>query len=337
MAQSILNSSLRSNDHQYINIENFENPQFKDSKWVLTSPRSLLACDNLGIQPAEIVSNSLGDTFDSIGSKNATLPVVYQLFSEKEVDRKIKISQIRLERLNLIQKEKDAMNLNENSIRNLYDSLKLEQEIRGEDAPLNSTLRTEDSLSKIRDLELKLADLKKQENDLLNSQKTKMYTNPRFKTYNKSNYEDDELKSYFELNNSFDPFSYTKMYPNKPVFDMKSLSLAKQAQFEAQFDRTMENSRRLAEENQNYYENKMSNINESINNAADNKERLLAERSMRIFMDRQEKLSWKEENLNRSQTSQMMKSLVSLNRIRNKDKFISAKNKNNALTVHDLI
>ena len=50
MAQSILNSSLRSNDHQYINIENFENPQFKDSKWVLTSPRSLLACDNLGIQ-----------------------------------------------------------------------------------------------------------------------------------------------------------------------------------------------------------------------------------------------------------------------------------------------
>ena len=50
----------------------------------------------------------------------------------------VKISQIRLERLNLIQKEKDAMNLNENSIRNLYDSLKLEQEIRGEDAPLNS-------------------------------------------------------------------------------------------------------------------------------------------------------------------------------------------------------
>lgn len=49
-ALSLSSMSHRTDDNPYISIENFENPEFKDSKWVLTSPRSLLACDNLKIK-----------------------------------------------------------------------------------------------------------------------------------------------------------------------------------------------------------------------------------------------------------------------------------------------
>ncbi len=63
---------------------------------------------------------------------------------------------------------------------------------------------------------------------------------------------------------------------------------------------------------------------------------MLAERSLRIFLDRQEKLAWKEENLNRTQRSQMMKSLVDMTKIKNKDAFIDAKTRNNALRFYDL-
>jgi hypothetical protein len=33
-----------------INLENFESPQFQDSRYVLTSPRSLEACSKFGIK-----------------------------------------------------------------------------------------------------------------------------------------------------------------------------------------------------------------------------------------------------------------------------------------------
>ena len=64
---------------------------------------------------------------------------------------------------------------------------------------------------------------------------------------------------------------------------------------------------------------------------------MMTERSMRIFLDRQEKQAWREENLNRSQRGQMMKSLVDVARIKNKDAFIDAKTKNNALKVSDVL
>ena len=33
-----------------INLDNFDDPQYKKSQYVLTSPRSLQACANLGIK-----------------------------------------------------------------------------------------------------------------------------------------------------------------------------------------------------------------------------------------------------------------------------------------------
>ncbi len=90
MALSPSNNSNISDEQLNINIENFENPEFKDSKYVLTSPRSLQACDKLGIKPTELVSKSLADSFKEIGTKNASLPIVYQMFSQKEIDKKSK-------------------------------------------------------------------------------------------------------------------------------------------------------------------------------------------------------------------------------------------------------
>ena len=106
------------------------------------------------------------DTFEDLGTRNATLPVVYQVFSEKEIERKsnrpffmllyskfkfllnlfalihfcaVKISKIRLERMRLIDHEKDSVKLGEKSIRNLYETLwREEQELMNEDPPLIS-------------------------------------------------------------------------------------------------------------------------------------------------------------------------------------------------------
>ena len=58
---------------------------------------------------------------------------------------------------------------------------------------------------------------------------------------------------------------------------------------------------------------------------------------MRIFLDRHQKRQWREENLSRSHNSEMMKSLVSMTKIRNKENFIDAKNRHKALTVRDIL
>ncbi|KAH9578525.1 hypothetical protein MS3_00010695 [Schistosoma haematobium] len=41
-----------------IDLENFEDPQFTDSKYVLTSPRSLEACSRLKILPVDLLHKS---------------------------------------------------------------------------------------------------------------------------------------------------------------------------------------------------------------------------------------------------------------------------------------
>lgn len=45
-----LNDSQSTDSEPIIDIENFERKEFKDSRHVLTSPRSLVACENLNIK-----------------------------------------------------------------------------------------------------------------------------------------------------------------------------------------------------------------------------------------------------------------------------------------------
>lgn len=73
-----------------------------------------------------------------------------------------------------------------------------------------------------------------------------------------------------------------------------------------------------------------------INKNLESKHRFMAERSMKIFLDRQQKQKWREQNLNRSQNSDMMRSLVNMTKIRNKENFIDAKNRHKSLTVRDI-
>lgn len=40
------------------------------------------------LKPNELVSESLANTFSEIGTKNATLSLVYQIFSKKELERR---------------------------------------------------------------------------------------------------------------------------------------------------------------------------------------------------------------------------------------------------------
>ncbi len=53
LTQSLIASKInlyQDETSKNINIDNFELPDFEDSKYVLTSPRSLIACENLGIK-----------------------------------------------------------------------------------------------------------------------------------------------------------------------------------------------------------------------------------------------------------------------------------------------
>ena len=79
-ALSLSSISHRSDENPYINIENFEKPEFKDSKWVLTSPRSLLACDNLQIKVSFNQSkvNELQGLIESLFFCNSSLPNLSQ-------------------------------------------------------------------------------------------------------------------------------------------------------------------------------------------------------------------------------------------------------------------
>lgn len=57
---------------------------------------------------------------------------------------------------------------------------------------------------------------------------------------------------------------------------------------------------------------------------------------MRIFLDRQEKFKLHEMKTRKNEHDKMMKSLVNISKIRNKDDFIDAKARNNSLRVYDL-
>jgi len=107
----------------------------------------------------------------------------------------------------------------------------------------------------LTDLESKLADLREKEDILYET----LYNDPfrKYETLGKSEYE-ESLRRYLQMDESFDPYLYTKKYPNKPIFDLKSISLLKQAEYEDQLAKTLENSKRIKDETKEYYEKKLA-------------------------------------------------------------------------------
>ena len=109
LAQSLIASKsllFKDETSKNINIENFELNQFENSKYVLTSPRSLLACENLSIKvfflaililvknlinflkPNEILPKTFSEIYSQIGRDRVSLPIAYRIFSKQEIERK---------------------------------------------------------------------------------------------------------------------------------------------------------------------------------------------------------------------------------------------------------
>jgi hypothetical protein len=89
------NGKLSSKRYKYldelnvkIDLENFALTEFENSKYVLTSPRSLEACAKLKIRPLDLMPKSLADIQDELGGEKIPLRVIYQVYDEYEVERK---------------------------------------------------------------------------------------------------------------------------------------------------------------------------------------------------------------------------------------------------------
>lgn len=87
-----------------INLLNFEDPQFEDSKYILTSPRSLEACSRLNIKPVEILTRRLEDFRDELLPRGLSVRSVFEIYNEYEKERRNKL-QLCIEERRLVTSE----------------------------------------------------------------------------------------------------------------------------------------------------------------------------------------------------------------------------------------
>lgn len=82
----------------HINLFNFEDPKFEDSKYVLTSPRSLEACARVGVKPVNLLYKPLSDFQEELLPQDIPLRTIYNVYDEHEHDRQRKLRLCRNER-----------------------------------------------------------------------------------------------------------------------------------------------------------------------------------------------------------------------------------------------
>ncbi|XP_060599526.1 coiled-coil domain-containing protein 177-like isoform X2 [Ruditapes philippinarum] len=102
--ESLKDSS--SNDMPKIDLMNFEDPQFEDGKYVLTSPRSLEACSRLGVKPVDILYKPLAEFQEELLPQDVPLRTIYNIYDEHEQNRERKLALCREERLRIMDEEK---------------------------------------------------------------------------------------------------------------------------------------------------------------------------------------------------------------------------------------
>lgn len=81
-----------------INLFNFEDPKFEDSKYVLTSPRSLEACARVGVKPVNLLYKPLSDFQEELLPQDIPLRTIYNVYDEHEHDRQRKLRLCRNQR-----------------------------------------------------------------------------------------------------------------------------------------------------------------------------------------------------------------------------------------------
>ncbi|XP_077978559.1 uncharacterized protein LOC144433997 [Glandiceps talaboti] len=90
-----------------LDLYNFDSPDAENSRYILTSPRSLEACAHYSIKPVELLPKSLEDIEDEYRSLGKSDKQIKNLYEEHERDRlhKLKLCRTERERIVLDQEE----------------------------------------------------------------------------------------------------------------------------------------------------------------------------------------------------------------------------------------
>ncbi|UJR26063.1 hypothetical protein I4U23_007409 [Adineta vaga] len=99
-----VSSSISNRGQLKIDLYNFDHIDYADSKYVLTSPRSLEACARLNIKPVILLPKRLADIQDDIGSEKVRLSTLANVRDQMEIDRLANL-QRREEREKIIREE----------------------------------------------------------------------------------------------------------------------------------------------------------------------------------------------------------------------------------------
>ncbi|CAF4482736.1 unnamed protein product [Rotaria sp. Silwood2] len=100
-----ISSSIPIRGQLKIDLYNFDHIDFADSKYVLTSPRSLEACARLNLKPITLLPKRLADVQDDIGSEKVRLSTLADVRDQMEVDRLANLQRCREEREKIIREE----------------------------------------------------------------------------------------------------------------------------------------------------------------------------------------------------------------------------------------
>ncbi len=85
----------------HLDLNNFHSPEAEDSRFVLTSPRSLEACARLGVKPVDLLFRTFTDCIDE--NQESSLEEVTGLYEEYEKGRRERLRSCREERERIIQ------------------------------------------------------------------------------------------------------------------------------------------------------------------------------------------------------------------------------------------
>ncbi|XP_061467128.1 coiled-coil domain-containing protein 177 [Rhineura floridana] len=88
----------------HLDLYNFDCPEAEDSRYVLTSPRSLEACARCAVKPVELLPRSLSELVKEAPGRS--MRVAAGLYEVYEMDRQRKLQQCREERERIIREEK---------------------------------------------------------------------------------------------------------------------------------------------------------------------------------------------------------------------------------------
>ncbi|KAL4222834.1 hypothetical protein ACF0H5_018874 [Mactra antiquata] len=95
-----------SSDMPKIDLNNFEDPQFEDGKYVLTSPRSLEAASRLGVKPVDLLYKPLAEFQEELLPQDVPLRTIYNIYDEHEHNRERKLALCREERSRIMDDDK---------------------------------------------------------------------------------------------------------------------------------------------------------------------------------------------------------------------------------------